>query len=248
MDAYGTSCCKKGHRYEDCDDWPREQALERELAERARCRRYQLFRIVGDAIFEHELHVAHIRDLLRRVALHDDEVGLQAFSNASHGAIVEEFCAVRSRDRNGLLRTESGGHEELEPALIAVPGHDGPPSGRIGPRQERAAGADERPLEGHFLAQHPAPPRLPGRLAVLPSVTSRLKRVLQPRRHQHRHAPIDFRLVDRVALEHRQRRGDRDAVSHQRVDRLPDVGVARVHAEQGAKDVPLVRALIGTLL
>jgi hypothetical protein len=89
---------------------------------------------------------------------------------------------------------------------------------------------------------------LSGCFSVLPPVARRLKCVLQPRRYQHRHTPIDFRLVDRVALEHSQRRRDGDAVSHQRVDRSADVGVARFHAEQGSKDRPLVGALVGTSL
>src|SRR5437879_2212531 len=94
--ACGVPSSKKGNnKNQYYDDWPREQALERKLAERACRRRHQLCRIVSDAILEHEFHVAHVRDIARRVALKDHEVGLHAFSNCSHGAIVKKSRPVR---------------------------------------------------------------------------------------------------------------------------------------------------------
>src|SRR4051812_46089085 len=77
----------------------------------------ETFRIIGDAILEHELDVADVRVCCDGLPCRT-RVGLLALSNGSDRTIVEESRAVRRGDRNRLHRAESGGHEQLEPALI----------------------------------------------------------------------------------------------------------------------------------
>jgi hypothetical protein len=126
--ACGTPQSNKAHNRDRCNDGlPREQALERELAECACRRRHQPFRIAGDTISEHEFTLRTSEISRDGLPCRTTRSACMPSANCSHGAIVEESRAVRGRDRNGLFGAESGGHEQFEAALIAVPGDDRSP-------------------------------------------------------------------------------------------------------------------------
>src|SRR5262245_25464177 len=90
-------------------------------------------RVVADAVLEHDLDVLDVGDALRRISLHEDEVGAASLPQGAEVRLpAHEAGPVLRRDLDRLDRRESRLDQELDLALVAVTRQDAAVAGRIG--------------------------------------------------------------------------------------------------------------------
>ena len=88
-------------------------------ADQALYRLGQLDRIESQAVFEYQLHVLDVLDVLRWVTGDDHEIGRHARCDRADAAVFSQVDrAVLRRDVNGLDVRETGLNQELQPALV----------------------------------------------------------------------------------------------------------------------------------
>src|SRR5262249_47278376 len=112
----------------------------------------QLRGVVTHAVLEDRLDLLDVGDVLRRVAVDDDEISLLARSDrADPVRDAQELRAVLRLDPDRLGRRESRLDEQLDFALVTEARQGPPDPCRIASREKRPSRLREGVLELHLL-------------------------------------------------------------------------------------------------
>jgi hypothetical protein len=106
----------------------------------------ELYRIVGDPVFEDRFDLADVGDRSRGIAVDDDKVRLLPEGDRADPRFAAQINRpVTRRDRDGFDRRESGFHQQFDLSLVRIAGDDAAATGRIGAGNEQTTRLDERP-------------------------------------------------------------------------------------------------------